>query len=102
MEYTFYRITHPEYPGLNYIGSTKEYPKRKCKHKYACYNEKSNNYNKPFYRFIRDNDIIWDELQWTILNKLTYETKESVYKWERFLIESFETIKNGLNETYHT
>ena len=37
-------------------------------------------------------------MKWSILTKLIYDNKESVYKWERFLIESFDTIKNEMNE----
>ena len=33
-EYTFYKISHPNYPELVYIGSTTDYPARKQNHKY--------------------------------------------------------------------
>ena len=98
MEYTFYRITHPEYPELNYIGSTKNIQNRKYNHKSQCYNKITDHFNKPLYQFIRNNSIVFEELQWTILNKLIYESREGAHKWERFLIESFDTIENGLNE----
>ena len=98
MEYTFYKISHTDYPELVYIGSTKNYTKRRCYHKSACYNETSKNFNIPLYQFIRINKIPFEDLQFEILNKPIYENKESVYKWERFLIESFDTIENGMNE----
>ena len=96
-EYTFYKISHKNYPELIYIGSTKNYYFRKHNHKRMCYNEDVAGHNTPLYQFIRNNNIIFEELEWTILSKLIYENRESAYKWERFLIESFDTIENGLN-----
>ena len=57
MQYTFYRITHPEYQELNYIGSTINFNKRKQNHKSDCYNEKNKNFNKLLYKFISENNI---------------------------------------------
>ena len=54
-EYTFYRITHPDYPELVYIGSTKNYTTEKDGiTSPVCYNENRNEYNKLLYQFIRE------------------------------------------------
>ena len=94
MEYTFYRITHPEYPELNYIGSTNNYYFRKHNHEGTYYNEKWREYNKPLYRFIREQNIPFEELQWTVLLQLKTNIHE---KLEQMFIDKYDSINNGLN-----
>jgi predicted GIY-YIG superfamily endonuclease len=60
MKYTFYKISHIDYPELLYIGSTKDFRKRKNRHKYDCYHENETNYNIELYQYIRDHNILFD------------------------------------------
>ena len=57
MEYTFYKISHPEYPRLVYIGSSKDYPKRVLYHEKGLTDETYKDYNKPLYKFVREKGI---------------------------------------------
>jgi len=50
-----YKIEHLEKPELVYVGSTTNFTKRKCKHKYNCNNQNSKNYNCKLYKMIREN-----------------------------------------------
>ena len=96
--YTFYRITHKDYPLLNYIGSTKNFNKRKQYHKIDCINEKSVHYNLKLYLFIRNNDINFNELEFSIISQFNLKSNQHSFKHERFWIEKYDSINNGLNE----
>lgn len=51
MIHIIYRITHRDYPDDNYIGSCKDFDKRKINHKSRCYSAKSTkHYNIPLYQ----------------------------------------------------
>ena len=57
-----YKLVHNE--DLNndniYVGSTTNFVKRKCKHKYSCNTEYGRSYNHKKYQYIRENDG-WEE-----------------------------------------
>ena len=60
--YIFYRIIHPNYPQLNYIGSTENLHLRKITHKNR-YNDKSPKiYNLKLYKFSRKNTLKQQEI----------------------------------------
>ena len=67
MQDTFYKISHYNYPELVYIGSTKNYQRRRGRHKSDCYNETNSKFNTPFYQFIRNNNIVFEELEWNVI-----------------------------------
>ncbi len=92
---TFYRIKHNEYQLLNYVGQTKNLHRRKIEHKSHCFNLKSEQYNKKLYRFIRENNIKWEELQWDILLENECHIGFII---EKLFIQQFNSIQNGLNE----
>jgi len=50
-----YKIEHNENKELVYVGSTTDFTKRKCNHKYNCNNVNSNEYNLKVYQMIREN-----------------------------------------------
>ena len=52
-DYTFYKIYKNGCE--NYVGSTVDLYMRKARHKSSCNNEKSSEYNKPLYQYIRAN-----------------------------------------------
>ena len=57
-----------------YVGSTWNFKKRLIKHKDACYNPNSRNYNCNIYKFIRVTDV-WEAFRFTIID--TIETDNS-------------------------
>ncbi len=89
MEYTIYRMWHPDFPELLYIGSTTDLRDRKWKHKSG---------NSPVHKFIRDNNIDFETIQFEIISKMHFKTKEHAWKHERYWIESYDAIENGQNE----
>ena len=72
---TFYRITHRDFPELNYIGSTKDSQTRKYNHRSCCFNEISNRYNLKIYQFIRNNNINFDELQFEKISEINFKNQ---------------------------
>ena len=94
MKYTFYRITHPIYQEINYVGSCKNLTSRKQQHKESCFNEKSKTYNLKLYKFIRENNILWTNLKFEIL--LQCDTNIHL-KLEQMFINQYDSITNGNN-----
>ena len=43
-----------------YVGSTTNFKQRKKEHKADCHNENNKNYNRPVYKFIRENGGNWE------------------------------------------
>jgi hypothetical protein len=54
-----YRISHKEIAGLDYVGSTTDFTRRKNKHKSNCYNPNSKHHHFKVYVTIRSNGG-WD------------------------------------------
>lgn len=54
-----YRISHKEIAGLDYVGSTTDFTRRKGKHKSCCNNTESTKHHLKVYQVIRDNGG-WD------------------------------------------
>jgi len=54
-----YKIQHNEDESLLYVGSTTDFTNRKSKHKCACNNQTSPEYDRRVYRMIRENGG-WD------------------------------------------
>lgn len=77
-----YRIAYKD--TTYYIGSTTNFTRRKCQHKNNCKNEKTENYNKPLYVFIRENGGWSDE--WVMVLVQSYpncKTSIELRKYER-------------------
>lgn len=77
-----------------YVGSTKNFNRRRTSHKSVCNNEKNNYYNLYVYQFIRDNGGFnnWSMIQLEVVN---YETKRDLEAHERRWIEQ---LKPKLNK----
>tara|TARA_R110000868_G_scaffold265073_1_gene523876 strand:+ start:173 stop:745 length:573 start_codon:yes stop_codon:yes gene_type:complete len=77
-----------------YIGSTKNFTRRRTAHKSNCNNDKHNSYNLYVYQFIRDNGGFnnWSMIQ---LESVNYETKRDLEAHERRWIEQ---LKPKLNK----
>ena len=69
-----------------YFGSTKDFDKRKIKHKSACCKENRKEYNFPVYKFIRSNGG-WDNWSINIIEEIDSGEKEIYQKCERKYIE---------------
>ena len=76
-----------------YVGSTTSHSKRKSKHKYCCNNEKSEKYNLPVYRFIRDNGG-WENWNFVLLEDYPCRTKKQLNIRERYWFEKINAILN--------
>lgn len=75
-------------PNINwcYIGSTKNYHKRKSEHKSFCYNKKTPKYNKKAYCFIRANKG-FDNFQFEIIEEFEKYDKMKLFERELFFID---------------
>ncbi len=83
---------------LNYIGLTTGFTKRKGDHKSDCYNEKSHAYNYPVYKFIRQNNINWDTIEFEIISQMHFKNEEHAWKNESFWMLRYDSIENGQND----
>ena len=79
-----------------YVGSTTNFGRRIGEHKRTCNNVKSKYYNRPVYRFIRDNGN-FDNWNFEILEDYPCRNKESLVKRERYW---FEKLGAKLNSNY--
>ena len=73
----------------SYIGSTVDFRKRINRHKHCCHNEICKDYNKPLYKFIRENGG-WGAWNMNIIDSLTTIDKNEILKCERKYIEEQE------------
>ena len=69
-----------------YFGSTKNFIKRKCNHKYDCINKNSKQYNYLLYKIIRNNGG-WQNWTIKVIEKIDSINKEIIRKCERKYIE---------------
>jgi len=98
MFFVFYKITHKNFPNLIYIGSTENFHLRKTTHKNRFYDKTKSVYNLKLYTFIRENNIDFNELEFQILSQFNMKSKSHALKHERYWMEKYDSIKNGLNE----
>jgi len=88
--------------GMIYIGSSWDFDRRKIKHKNTCYNENSSKYYYEIYKYIRDNNIDWNDI--TIEDIYTHELDEKNdllrRQTEQKYIDKYDSKNNGLN-TYN-
>ena len=88
-----YKMSHPKFSKFIYIGSTKNLQNRIKRHKLDCFNPKSNDHHRKLYKFIRENNINFDEIEF----ELVAEATENVLKTEAYFIKEFDSINKGLN-----
>jgi len=81
-----------------YIGSTTNFRNRKTQHKDFCNNENKESYNRPVYKFIRENGG-WNEWEMIAIETYPCESKRELEIRERFHIE---TLKSKLNRVIPT
>jgi hypothetical protein len=97
MKYIIYEIAPLDKSILySYIGSTKNFRRRKFEHKSVCENENSKKYNFPLYKFIRENGG-WDSCELNPIEEIEVETKTQARIREQFWKENRETKFQVLN-----
>jgi len=79
-----------------YVGSTTSFKRRMSNHKSICNNEKSNDYNLPVYRFIRDNGGFDN---WSVV-KIRDVCCKDKYDLEAEERKEFEKLGATLNSQY--
>lgn len=92
-EYTIYKIVCKDESIIDcYIGSTKNFIKRKIQHKNS-YNTNNQNSNCNIYKFIRNNGG-FDNFNFEIIETLICENKNEALIRERYWIEN---LKSNIN-----
>ena len=86
-----------KYQGLLlYIGSTFNMHTRMMNHQSACFNPNSKKYNYKIYKYIRDNNILWDEIVKKVIHTRPFESKRHMEYWEQRFIEVFHPLCNKI------
>ena len=90
-----YKLKHNEdYDDTNiYVGSTSNFKNRKNGHKTNCNNEKSKDFNKIAYQFIRDNDG-WDNWVMIPIEEYPCNSKKELEVRERHHIDLLRPVLN--------
>jgi len=85
--------------GMIYIGSTWDFDTRIIHHKNYCYNENSDVYNYKIYKYIRENNIDWNDITIEYIYTHELDEKDNLLKRqiEQKYIDEFDSINNGLN-----
>ena len=93
MNYTFYRI-YSKNPDVTecYIGSTKDFHKRKINHKSTCNNINSDHYNTKIYEYMRNNGG-FEEFEIEIIDIIKFSKSDRLWH-ERKLIEMYRPTLN--------
>ncbi len=81
----------------SYIGSTYDLKKRKSEHRSHCFNPKSGKHNTPFYQYIRNNNLTFDDLHFELLETLEVNDKQQKNCQEQYWIE---IMSPNLNKNY--
>jgi hypothetical protein len=81
-----------------YIGSTRNFTRRKARHKSCCNNENIKEYNSNVYQFIRANNG-WNNWDMVLVEKGEFEETIDLHKRERYWIE---TLGANLNTSIPT
>ncbi len=82
---------------LCYIGSTTDFRLRKNNHKSDCYNKNSPNYNCLMYKYIRDNNINWNNIEFEIIDTVSCENIKEAWQLEAYYIGKHDSIIKGQN-----
>lgn len=77
-----------------YIGSTKNFDKRKFKHNYNCKTINDKNYNLQVYKFIRNNGG-WKNWDMKVIEEIECKTKTDAVIKEQYYIQTRQT--NNMN-----
>ena len=81
----------------SYIGSTFNVECRKSKHISDCFNQNSKSYNVPFYKYIRDNNLTFDNLQFEMLETVEVSNESEKKCQEQWWIDTLQSNLNTIN-----
>ena len=92
-----YKLKHNEdYDDTNiYVGSTSNFKNRKYNHKTKCNNEKTQEYNFPVYKYIRNNGN-WDEWVMIPIEEYSCNSKKELEVRERHHIDLLRPALNKI------
>ncbi len=89
--YTFYRMTHPNHPEFNFVGSTMNLKTRKSQYKTEIKNDL---HKRKINEFIRSNNINFNEIIFEVLLECDTDIHLQI---EQSFIDKFKSINEGLN-----
>ena len=90
-----YKIEHIDDDSLVYVGHTTNWDKRKCKHKFNCYAEKSGHYNLKLYQMIRENGG-WEKFRMIEVEKYPCNDKREAEKRECEVMKELKATMNSM------
>jgi predicted GIY-YIG superfamily endonuclease len=101
--YVIYKIYYKDV--LLYVGSTTDLKQRKWTHKHSCYNENRKDYNMKLYQYIRDNNIVFEDLIWNFEETdITDKTEALKFEGSKILelnpICNYEIAGNGTGKEW--
>jgi GIY-YIG catalytic domain len=88
-----YRIAYKDI--TYYVGSTTNFRNRKNQHKNNCKSQKSEDYNKPLYKFIRENGGWSDE--WVMVLIQSYPNCKTSIELRKYEREHYDILKPEFN-----
>ena len=89
-----YKIQHQDDETLLYVGSTCNFTRRKCQHKYYSKNEEGKQYNYKLYQMIRTNGN-WEAFKMTQIKEFPCENRrEAEAEEDKVMLE----LKATLND----
>jgi len=88
MKYFFYSIKSKIDDEIVYIGSTTNYKRRISEHMGRCKNENDDAYNKPLYKYIREQGGI-DNFEFEIIEEVECDNKNESLAIENKYIEQY-------------
>jgi hypothetical protein len=95
-EYIFYKISCIDKNIIyTYIGSTKNFRRRKCQHKSDCTNEASKKYNITIYKTIRENGG-WENWTMSPIGKGIFENKfDALIEEQKYINDNNSTLNTN-------
>jgi len=94
MEYIIYRISHKTLEGLDYVGSTTDFERRKAHHKSCCLNTNLDQCNLKIYQLIRANGG-WDQFDMIVIKTMVCCKQEALIEEEKYRIELNATLNSN-------
>ena len=96
MEFIFYKISCIDSSITDfYIGSTRDFTRRKSQHKHCCHNENTVASKYKIYQIIRSNGG-WTNWQMEPIDKQTFNSKLDARIYERKLTEQYNSSLNTI------
>ena len=94
--FVIYKIFNPENPDIIYIGSTKNFSKRKSSHKKNVKNKCSKSYKYPLYQYIRSLGG-FEKFTIEIIEKYPCNSNQEGKLKEQEFIDLFKPMLNSMN-----